>query len=446
MLLTREESKALAEKILGLAKADEVEVSIRSSQNCNSRYANNSITTAGFTSDLSVSIEVTKETKRGQVSVNELNDEALAAAVCQAEAIAELSPANPEYVEPLGPQAYPEIKGFHEETARARSAELQPAVKTVIAAAEQKKVNAYGYYDATARAQAIANRRGLFGYHRSTWASYSVTARTPDGTGSGWAEQESPRLSAIQAAAVGDTAIRKAVESREPRRLEPGNYTVILEPAALAEMLLFMSFSMGARAADEGRSFLSKRGGGNLLGEKVFGENVTLASDPFDPRVPGLPWSSGGFFFGGGGDWLPTEKMVWVENGVVKNLVYNRFWAKKSERKPVPFPSNWLMAGGTAKLDDLIASTERGLLVTRFWYIRFLQPQTLQLTGLTRDGLFYIEKGKVVHPAMNFRFNESVVKLLNSIEAMTPAVPVGNYVLPAVKVREFHFSSLSDAV
>ncbi|MGH9787849.1 MAG: metallopeptidase TldD-related protein, partial [Candidatus Acidiferrales bacterium] len=117
-----------------------------------------------------------------------------------------------------------------------------------------------------------------------------------------------------------------------------------------------------------------------------------------------------------------------------------------NERKPTPSPSNVLMEGGTAKLEDLIASTERGLLVTHFWYIRFLQPQTLQLTGLTRDGLFYIEKGKVVRPVMNFRFNQSVVTMLNKVEAMTASVPVEDSVLPALKVAEFNFSSLSDAV
>lgn len=446
MLLTRDECKTLAEKILGLAKVDEVAVRVESSQNCNTRYANNAITTAGFTSDLTINIQVTRDKKSGSVTTSESADAALAEAVRQAEAIAEVAPPDPEYVEPLGPQAYPTIRAYYEETAAARSAQILPAVRTVITAAEKKKVNAFGYFDSTARADAVANRRGLFGYHRATWASYSVTARTPDAKGSGWAEQESPRFSQIDAPRVGETAIRKAVESHDPKRLEPGKYAVILEPAALAEMLGFLAFSFSARAADEGRSFLSKRGGGNLLGEKLFGENVTLRSDPFDPRVPGRPWRGGGGFGFGGGDWLPAEKTVWVENGVVKNLVYDRYWAQKNQKKPTPFPSNLLMDGGTATLDDLIASTERGLLVTRFWYIRFLQPQSLQLTGLTRDGVFYIEKGKIQYPVNNFRFNQSVIQLLNNIEGMTPAQPTGDSVLPTIKAREFNLSSLSDAV
>jgi predicted Zn-dependent protease len=437
MLLTREECKTLAEKIISRAQADDVSVSVVSDQNANTRYANNTVTTAGFTASLTVTISATKEKRTGTVRTSELTDAALERALRQAEAIAALAPPDPEYVEPLGPQTFPQIAAFHEETAQARTAEIVPAVRAVVTAAEEKGVHAFGYYDISAQARAQANQRGLFGYHRATSASYSVTARTPDGTGSGWAAQQAPRHRQIDAARIGSTAIRKALESREPRALDPGLYAVVLEPQALADLLGFLAFSFNARAADEGRSFLSQKGGGNRLGEKVFGENITLWSDPFDARVPGQPWS---------GDGLPAEKMTWVEKGVVKNLLYDRYWAQKTERKPTPFPPNLLMEGGAATLEDLIASTERGLLVTRFWYIRFLQPQTLQLTGLTRDGLFYIEKGKIKHPVMNFRFNQSVVALLNSVEALSAAVPVEDTVLPAVKARDFNFSSLSDAV
>ena len=452
MLLSRAECQALADRIFKLAKADEVSVHVESRQNCHTRYANNAVTTAGLTRRVEVEVDVTRDRKSGAASTSELGDAALQRAVRQSEAIADLAPPDPEYVEPLGPQPYQEIAAFHEPTAAARSAEILPAVKSVIQSAEKARVNAFGFYDVTATAEAVANRRGLFGYHRSTWADYSVTARTLDSSGSGWAQQGAPRLAQVDAAQVGSTAVRKCLDSQEPRRLEPGKYTVILEPAALGEVLLFLAFSLGARAADEGRSFLSKQGGGNRLGEKVFGENVTLRSDPFDARVPGRPWGfgQGFFFFEGGGERLPAEKTTWVEKGVVKNTICSRYWAQKNDRKPTALPTNLVLDGGTATLDELVASTERGLLVTRFWYIRFLQQQTVQLTGLTRDGLFYIDKGKVKHPVMNFRFNESAVSLLNNIEAMTPAVPVAGeflrFVLPTVKAREFNFSSLSDAV
>jgi predicted Zn-dependent protease len=364
------------------------------------------------------------------------SEEGLGRAVRHAEELAALTPEDPEYVEPLGPQNYPEIAAFDEATTGARSEQLLPALRSSIEAATREKLNASGFFDVTTLAAAIANKKGLFGYTQRTWADYSVTARTGDGTGSGWADSQSPRLAEVDDALVNSTAVHKALASQKPQHLDPGKYTVILEPAALDEMLMFMAFGMDARAADEGRSFLSKRGGGTLLGEKVFGENITLRSDPFDSRVPGWPWDGE----------LPTEKTTWVENGVVKAMRRDRYWAEKTHTKPVPFPSNIIMEGGSATLDDLIASTPRGLLITHFWYIRFLQPDTVQLTGLTRDGVFYIEDGKIKHPVNNFRFNQSVVEMLKQVEGMTAPMPVNNNRLPTIKVRDFNMSSLSDAI
>jgi predicted Zn-dependent protease len=356
--------------------------------------------------------------------------------VRHAEELAALTPEDPEYVVPLGPQDYPEIAAFDEATAGARSVQLLPALRSSIEAAAREKLNASAFFDVNTTAAAIANKRGLFGYTQRTWADYSVTARTGDGTGSGWAESQSPRLGEVDSARVNSVAVRKALDSQKPQHLEPGKYTVILEPAALDEMLMFMAYGMDARAAEEGRSFLSKRGGGTLLGEKIFGENITLRSDPFDPVVPGWPWSGE----------LPSERTTWVEKGVVKTMMRSRYWAEKTHTKPVPFPSNMIMEGGSPTLDELIASTPRGLLVTHFWYIRFLQPDTVQLTGLTRDGLFYIEEGKIKHPVNNFRFNQSVVEMLKQVEGMTAPMPVNNNRLPAIRVRDFNMSSLSDAI
>jgi predicted Zn-dependent protease len=435
-MLSRDEARNLVDRISKMSKSPEMSVNLRWEQECNTRFANNQITTAGFTSDLRLDISVTLGHKTGSTSTTETSDDGLSRAVQHAEELAALTPEDPEYVVPLGPQNYPEIAAFDEATAGARSAQLLPALRSSIEAATREKLNASGFFEVNTVAAAIANKRGLFGYTQRTWADYSVTARTGDGTGSGWADSQSPRLAEVDGARVNSVAVRKALESQKPRRLEPGKYTVILEPAALDEMLMFMSFGMDARAADEGRSFLSKRGGGTLLGEKVFGENITLRSDPFDLRVPGFPWSGE----------LPAEKTTWVEKGVVKAMRRDRYWAEKTQMKPVPFPSNVIMEGGSATLDELIASTPRGLLVTHFWYIRFLQPDTVQLTGLTRDGLFFIEEGKVRYPVNNFRFNQSVVEMLKQVEGMTAALPVNNNRLPAIKVRDFYMSSLSDAI
>ena len=435
-MLSRDEAHSLTERIFKMSKSPEMAVNLYWQQECNTRTANNQITTAGFTTDLRLNISVTLGHKTGNTSTTDTSEEGLRRAVRHAEELAALTPEDPEYVEPLGPQNYPEIAAFDETTAGARSEQLLPALRSSIEAATREKLTSSGFFDVTTLAAAIANKRGLFGYAQRTWADYSVTARTGDGTGSGWADCQSSRLAEVDGAGVNSTAVRKALDSQKPHNLDPGKYTVILEPAALDEMLMYIAYGMDARAADEGRSFLSKRGGGTQLGEKVFGENITLRTDPFDARVPGWPWSGE----------LPSEKTTWVEKGVVKTMMRDRYWAGKTHTKPVPFPSNVIMDGGSATVDELIASTPRGLLITHFWYIRFLQPDTVQLTGLTRDGVFYIEDGKIKYPVNNFRFNQSVVEMLKQVEGMTAPLPVNNDRLPVIKVRDFNMSSHSDAI
>jgi predicted Zn-dependent protease len=241
--------------------------------------------------------------------------------------------------------------------------------------------------------------------------------------------------------------MQKALASVNARALEPGKYTVILEPAAAVDLLGNMMRSMDARNADEGRSFLSKKGGETRLGEKLFDERVTIYSDPTNIEIPGSPFAGGGGRFGGGGvDGRPQEKVTWVENGVVKNMYYSQFWAQKKGVKSVAPPSGIIMVGGTESLAEMIKNTEKGILVTRFWYIRAVDPQTLLYTGLTRDGTFYIENGKIKYPVKNFRFNESPVIMLNNLEAMGAPQRISGNLIPPLKIRDFTFSSLSDAV
>jgi predicted Zn-dependent protease len=362
---------------------------------------------------------------------------------------------------PLAPQKYPEIEAYDAVTASAAQKEMAPAVKTAVEQAKDKKLVAAGFFHRDWNALAIGNKRGNFGYANSTAVNYSVTARTLDGTGSGWASAESFRLKDIDPSAANRTAITKAVLSEKPRRLDPGKYTVILEPAAVSEMMGWLLRSaFNARAAEEGRSFMTKKGGGTRLGEKLFSEKVTIRSDPFDKRNPGAPWSGtiqtqlsgiGQFFFanmfGASSSYLPSSQITWVEKGVVKNLSYSRHWAAKRGAQPTPQPmENAIIEGEDNSLDDLIHSTDRGLLVTHFFYIRFVNPQTIQLTGLTRDGLFMIERGKIAYPLMNFRWNESAPNVLANVEMMTAPVLVEGRLVPAMKVRDFNFSSVSDAV
>ena len=325
-------------------------------------------------------------------------------------------------------------------------------------AARGGRLNGSGFFETEATWSAIANKKGLFGFHRATEASYSTTMRTEDGTGSGWAGTTSPRFADILARDLAATAAKKAADSAHPRDIEPGKYTVILEPQAVADLLAGLGFAFSARSADEGRSYFSKPGGGNRIGEKIFAEMVTLKSDPFDRRVPGRPWAGVGPGFGGGGgggmffglaainQGLPAQRVTWIEKGVLKNLVTDRYWAQKTKRDPLPFSGSVIMDGGKGTADDLVAGCARGLLVTRFWYIRPTNPQTFQLTGLTRDGVWLIEEGKRVGPVNNLRFNDSPANVFKNAEALSAPVPAGGMVLPAIRARDFTFSSKSDAV
>jgi predicted Zn-dependent protease len=234
------------------------------------------------------------------------------------------------------------------------------------------------------------------------------------------------------------------VRSQKPITLPPGKYTVILEPSGVSDLLGLLISEFDQRAADEGRSFATKKGGGSRLGDMVFGKNVTIFSDPNDPLVPGGIYSDDG---------LPALRTAWVEGGVLKNLQCSRYWAQKTKINAVPSPTTLTMTGGTTSTADMIKQTKRGLLITRFWYIREVDPQTVLLTGLTRDGVFLIDHGEIVKPVCNFRFNESPVAMLNKVIAMGPTVRTYGEetigiptAVPTLLVDGFTLSSVSDAV
>ena len=453
MLPNEKECRRIAERALSYARVEEASVSLTFAGASNTRFANNEITTSGQTDSIGVVVSATRETRTGRVSLNEVSDAALERAMRRAEELAERLPPDPEHVGPLPRQTYPAIKAWDEPTARTGAAARVPGVRAVVEPAARDGLNSSGFFSNEGSVRCVANKAGNFGWHRATDASFSATVRTADGTGSGWAEDSSWRIAEVDSPALAARALDKARRSANPQPLEPGEYTVILEPAAVAGLLGFgVTFALSARAAEEGRSYFSKQGGGTLLGQKLFHESVTLRSDPQDARRPGSPWGGGGGggggggFGGGGGEPLAAGPMTWIEKGVLTNLWYDRYWARKNDREPTPPPSNLVLEGGRESIESLITSTERGLLVTNFWYIRSVNPQTLQLTGLTRDGLWLIEKGKISHSVMNFRFNESPAVVLQNVAGMTPAVRTGNAVLPGIKATSFTFSSQSDAV
>ena len=451
--LSREQAEALAQRILGFATADETRVSIRSGWSGNTRFAGGEITTAGGTTDTEVDVVSTIGRRQAQASTNILTDESLKRTVELAERLARLSPEDPEIMPELGAQQYTPVDAYVPATAEltpeARALAVTRAIEGARAAAPGvSDLFVAGFLEANAGlARAVATSKGLFAYHPATSVDLSVTARTPDGTGSGYASTGARDWAKIDPATLGRRAASKAVRSRNPQAIEPGRYTVILEPQAVADVLPLLLRSFNARTNDEGRGTFSKPGGGTRVGEKIADERVTLLSDPADPELLGQPFDQEG---------LPLRRIVWIENGVLTNLSYSRYWAQKQGMTPTGGGFGGFGGGGGAGLkmvgtgksvDDLVRSTERGILVTRFWYIRFLDPRTVMVTGLTRDGTFLVENGEVTTSLKNFRWNESPLFMLNRLDEIGRAERTSaGTVMPSLKVRDWEFTSLSDAV
>jgi predicted Zn-dependent protease len=442
-ILSRDEAQSLLKKVLSYSKADECEVNLSCTDSGNIRYALNKVTTSAVTSQNQLVVASAYGKKLGIATINEFDDASLEKVVRRAEELAQLAPENPEYVPFLGPQTFAPTKTYVPATAAITPKRRADMVAASLEAAKQGKAIAAGFLEDNSGFAAMMNSKGLFAYNTSTNTNFSVTVRTEDGKGSGYATRGYNDITKMDTRSATRIATDKAVRSASARAIEPGKYTVILEPAAVAVLLENIFFSLDARQADEGRSFLSKPGGGNKLGEKIVDERVNIYSDPQNPDLPTSSWN---------GDGRPQERVSWIEKGVIKNLSYSRYWAEKQKVKGVPGPDAAIMEGGTKTLEELIKGTKKGILVTRLWYIRTVDPQTLLLTGLTRDGTFYIENGEIKYPVKNFRFNESPIIMLNNLEELgrverTVSVESNvNYLLPPLKVRDFTFSSLSDAV
>ena len=443
-MLSEQEARSIVKKILSLSKAENAFVSLDSEEVSHLRFARNTPSTSGHFTNTRITVSSTFGNKTGSASLNQGDGDSLKTVVTRSEELAMLAPEDPEYLPPLGPQSYPAVRAYSPRTASAGPEVLAAGAEECIRQATAKGLIAAGFIRLSSRSSAIGTSRSLFGYQRSTIASISETVRTPDGEGSGWVSRAFNNIDDLKFKDLSSIAVDKARRSHSPRRLEPREYVTILEPSCVAELVQSLVSSMDARSADEGRNYFSKPGGGNKLGEQLFPATVSIYSDPSDPQVPGSMWGESG---------LPQTRVDWVKNGVVTNLRSSRFWAGKQGASPVPSPSNIIMKGGTGSLADLIRSTKDGILVTSFWYIRGVDPRTLLLTGLTRDGVFKIENGTIAYPVMNFRWNDSPASVLKNIEAMSRASRVpsresgsSSIVIPALRVKKFNFSSLSEAV
>lgn len=436
-ILNKEEAKAILQKALSYSKADECSLSLNGSEGGNIRYARNAVSTAGEISTLSLAVTAAYGKKSGTATINEFDDASLEKVVRRAEELARLAPENPEYVSVLAPQQYQESITYSDATGAVDPEKRADAVAKSLSVAKSGNLESAGFLENSTGFNAIMNSKGLYAYNKDSDVSFSVTMRNQAGTGSGYVSKSFNDVGKLDTLALSKIAAYKANNSAGARAIEPGKYTVILEPLAASDMLGNLARSFDARNADEGRSFLSKKGGGTRLGEQLFDEKVTIYSDPLHPELPSATWV---------GDGRPRAKTVWVDKGVVKNLAYSLFWAQQKGVNAVPPPGRVIMEGGNSSLENMIKNTDRGILVTRFWYIRYVDPQTLLLTGLTRDGTFYIENGQIKFPIKNFRFNESPVIMLNNVEELGKPERVENMIVPPMKIRDFTFTSLSDAI
>lgn len=442
-IYTEEQAKAILDKAIKASKADECSATLSGSNGGNVRYALNSVSTSGYVSDCDLAVEVAFGKRTGTATINSFDDASIEAVVRRAEELAKLAPENPEFMPAIDKQAYKASGTFVEKTAA-----ITPEYRASVAAAciepcRKDKLTAAGFFSDGQSFVGVANSKGNFGYQKSSNMDFTCTVRTDDGKGSGWVARNLADVAKFDAKSEISTAIQKAKGSVDAKALEPGKYTVIMEPAATAGLISFMMFGFDARQADEGRSFLSKKGGGNRLGEKMFDERVTIHADPWDEQAAVLPWDNDG---------LAREKTAIITKGKVDYLHYSRYWAHKQGKKAVGQPGNLIMAGGDKSTMELVKGTKKGVLVTRTWYIRMVDPQTVLLTGLTRDGTFYVENGEIKYPIKNFRFNESPAIMLNNIEEIGKPVRVGDdespfvMMIPPMKIRDFTFTSLSDAV
>jgi len=444
LYLSREEAQRVGQQGLRSATADETRVIINSGARANTRFAENQISTSGDNYNATVTVRSVFGRRVASASTNRLDDESLAEVVRRSEALARLAPEDPENMPELRSQEYQALPQ-PPETSPPSPAQRAEAVRAVTEQSRAANLVSTGFIVSNMGASSIANSKGLFAYNRNALSALTTTVRTPDGTGSGWAGATHNDWAQMNAAELGQIAIEKAVRSRDPVAIEPGRYTVVLEATAVANLVQLIQQAIAARNADEGRSFFSKAGGGNKIGEKVVDSRVTIVSDPNDPEL-----RVGAFTFEG----MPTRRVVWIENGIVRNLNYDRYWAQRQNVEPTAAPGGFRMSGGDASIADMVASTQRGILVTRFWYIRPVDPRTILYTGLTRDGTFLIENGRVTRSIKNMRWNESPIFLLNNVEMLGRPVRVNsdesgdgsNVIVPPVKARDFNFTSLSDAV
>lgn len=439
----------LAAQILGEATADQTEVTLTHEDSHLTRFAANTIHQNVSETNVVVRIRSIIDQKTGVASGNDLSDEGLKALVKKAETIATFQQANPEFESLPAPRTAVPVDSFVEETAAFSPEQRAEGVEKILCQSRKNKLEAAGAFSTETSEVCIANSLGGSAYHARTVAG--VMAVVMGETGSGYAADASIRVGDLDPADVGRIAVDKAIKSANPTSLEPGEYTVILEEEAVADMIFFLGYlGLGALSVQEGRSFMNDN-----FGKRITGENITIWDDGSDLR--GLPFP---FDFEG----VPKEKVMLIENGIARNVVYDSFTAGREPGKAStghslpapntvgPIPINLFMAPGDATKEEMLATTERGIWVTRFHYTNPVHPVKTILTGMTRDGTFLIENGKITCPLKNLRFTQSILEALANAEMLGSEMKmiksdwnsIGTCA-PAAKIRNFRFTGTTDA-
>jgi len=443
---TERELKSIVDTVLRLAKSigvAETEVHVDETISALTRFANNGIhqNVAEHTVNVSVRTQVDQRTARA--TTNRTDEDSLRAAIEASLSLAHSQPKNPHLLPLPGKQRYRGVNRFVKETAALTPEDRARAVRRACDLAIKNGQTAAGIFSSAQTQSAMGNSRGLFAAYRDTHAVFSVTMQ--EGPAASWAKENEADVTDIDPQRLAERARDKAHRATDARELTPGRYTVILEPAAVLDLVGFLFYDFAATALHDKRSCFNER-----MGKRVFGENISIVDDVYHPLQLGAPFD---------GEGMPRQRVLLVDRGIPKNLVYSRASAKVANKKPTGHgfmlpneygeaPMNLVFSGGKASLEEMIVSTERGLLVTRLWYIREVDPYEKIMTGMTRDGLFLVEKGRVTSAVRNFRFNQSILEMLRNVEMMGPAVRATGeeafeMVVPAMKIRDFHFSEVT---
>jgi PmbA protein len=447
-MLGKERIKQIADGILARSTADQTEVVILAGDEYLTRFANSTIHQNVAETDAEVRIRVVLGTRIGVATTNNLDDGALAQTLENALAIARLQPENPGFKSLPEPQSLPQVTAFSDATANCAPEQRAKGVGAVCLMAREAGLVASGAFTTAVLELGVANSLGVFAYYPTTYADINTVIMSD--TSAGYASALALDVNDLDFEAIGREAVEKCQHSQNPRALDPGEYAVILEPYAVQDFVMMMTWTgFGAVALQEGRSFMAGK-----IGQQIVDPRISIWDDGLNPAGIPLPFDFEG---------VPKQRVELIDKGVARGVVYDSYRAGKEEGKastghalpapnPMgPAPLNLFFAPGEATLQDMIQSTERGIYVTRFHYTRPVEPKQVIITGMTRDGTFLIENGEIAYPVKNLRFTQGYLEALNQV-AMIGRQPrllsgmggLSRHSVPALKVEKFNFTGVTE--